>query len=84
MKAAEDRWVNAAVRRSDIIFAEQEEKRRKTLEENPPPAEEATLTGGASWLAGPEAVRRSACEHHEKAETGHECREVGSELRDQH
>ena len=28
MKAAEDRWVNAAVRQFDIIFAEAEEQRR--------------------------------------------------------
>ena len=29
IKAAEDRWVNAAVRRSDIMLAEAEEEKRK-------------------------------------------------------
>ena len=32
-KASDDRWINAAVRRSDIIFAEAEEKKRKTENE---------------------------------------------------
>ena len=48
VKAAEDRWVNAAVRRSDIIFAEAEEKKRRTQGSEPPPAVEATLTAGSS------------------------------------
>ena len=42
MKAAEDRWVNAAVRRSDIIFAEAEEKKRRTG------TVESTVEGGAA------------------------------------
>ena len=52
VKASEDRWVNAAVRRSDIIFAEAEEKKRRTEVEGTA-AEEATLTGGSSRSAGP-------------------------------
>ena len=42
VKAAEDRWVNAAVRRSDIIFAEAEEKKRRTG------TVESPVTGGAA------------------------------------
>ena len=48
LKAAEDRWVNAAVRRSDLIFAEADEKKIRTQGNEPPPAVEATLTGGSS------------------------------------
>ena len=55
VKASEDRWVNAAVRRSDIIFAEAEEKKRRTEAEGAEvrPAVEATLTGGSSGSGGP-------------------------------
>ena len=53
--AAGDRWTQAVVRRSDIIFAEAEEKKRKT-EENIEPAVEAELTGGSSGSGGPEAA----------------------------
>ena len=53
VKASEDRWVQGAVRRSDIIFAEAEEKKRRTEEEQAPEAAEATLTGGSSGSAGP-------------------------------
>ena len=52
VKASEDRGVNAAVRRSDIIYAEGEEKKRRTEVEGTA-AEEATLTGGSSGSAGP-------------------------------
>ena len=44
VKSSDDRWINAAVRRSDIIFAEAEEKRRRTENdgEETTPAAEAT------------------------------------------
>jgi hypothetical protein len=47
--------VNAAVRRSDIIFAEAEEKKRRTENEGEEttPAAEATMTGGFSGSGGP-------------------------------
>ena len=34
VKASDDRWINAAVRRSDIIFAAAEEKKRRTENED--------------------------------------------------
>ena len=46
VQAAEDRLVQATVRRSDIIFAENEEKKRRTSAE-PQVAEETALTGGS-------------------------------------
>ena len=54
-KASEDRWVNAAVRLSDIRFAEAEGKKRRTEAEGAEarPAAEATLTGGSSGSGGP-------------------------------
>ena len=55
VKSSDDRWSNAAVRRSDFIFAEAEEKTRKTENdgEETTPAAEATLTGGSSGSGGP-------------------------------
>ena len=51
--------MNAAVRRSDIIFAEAEEKKRRTKTEGVA-AEEAILTGGSSGSAGPAAAPQIA------------------------
>ena len=55
INAAGERWTQAVVRRSDIIFAEAEEKKRR-LEGSIEPATEATLTGGSSRSGGPEPV----------------------------
>ena len=54
-KASEERWVNAAVRRSDIMFAEVEEKKRRTEAEGAEVrrAVEATRAGGSSGSGGP-------------------------------
>ena len=59
VKALEDTWVNAAVRHSDIIFAEAEEKKRRTEAEGAKarPAAEATLTGGSSGSGRPSIAR---------------------------
>ena len=59
VKASEDRWVNAAVRRSDIIFAEAEEKKRRTEVEGTA-AEDATLMVGFSGSAGPVVAPQAA------------------------
>ena len=59
VKASEDRWVNAAVRRSDIISAEAEEKKRR-MEVEGTAAEEATLTDGSAVSAGPAVAPKAA------------------------
>ena len=63
VKSSDDRWINAAVRRSDIIFVEAEEKRRKTENdgEETTPAAEATLTGGSSGAGNRHRRRRAHC-----------------------
>ena len=59
VKASDDRWINAGVRRSDILIAEAEEKKRKIENENEdviPAIEATTLTGGSSGSGGPLSV----------------------------